>query len=357
MAKIKVGIIGAGGIAQYGHIEKFQQLPNSSLQAIADANVERAKEVAKRYNIPRFYADYRDMLKKEELNAVSICTPNFLHKQQAIDSFNSGCHVLCEKPVGLNAEEVEEMLKTAKQKNKILMAAMCWRYGAETQTLKKFIEEGKLGRIYYARVAYLRRAGTPEPGSWFTIKSKSGGGALIDLGVHMIDLAVWFMGFPEPVSAYGSTYQEVVKQGDRIGGWPPPATRINPEKITKKVFEVEEFASGLVKFANGATLSVEVSWAANLNPGHYLTFLGDKGGADLVPELKIYSQDGDIAIDTIPQGLPNVDRYLEEIREFLECVERGKQPGPSGEKILVVQKILDAIYRSAETSKEARITF
>jgi len=356
MAKIKVGIIGAGGIAQYGHIERFQKLENSSLQAIADTNLERAKEVAKKYNIPHSYANYKDMLKKEDLNAVSICTPNFLHRQQAIDSFHAGCHVLCEKPVGLNAKEVEEMIKTAKQKKKILMAAMCWRYGAETQTLKKFIDAGELGKLYYAKVAYFRRSGAPEPGSWFTIKSKSGGGVLIDLGVHMIDLAVWLMGFPKPVSAYGSTYQEVVKQGDRPGGWPPAYTRINPEKITKKTFDVEEFASGLVKFANGATLAVEVSWAANTKPGHHLSFLGNKGGADLAPEFKIYRQQGDIAIDTVPQELPEIDRYLEEIRHFLDCIENSKQPDPSGEKALVVQKILDAIYKSAETGKEAQIS-
>lgn len=355
MAKIKVGIIGAGGIAQYGHIERFQQLDNSSLQAIADPNLQRTEEVAKKYSIPHFYADYRDMLEKGNLNAVSICTPNFLHKQQVIDSLNAGCHVLCEKPVGMNAGEVEEMIKTAKQKNRILMAAMCWRYGAEAQTLKKFIDAGELGNIYYARVAYLRRTGTPDPGSWFTIKSKSGGGVLIDLGVHMIDLALWLMGFPQPVSAYGSTYLEVSKHGERGGGWPPGYTRINPEKITLKTFDVEEFASGLIKFANGATLSVEVSWAGNLASGHHLTFLGDKGGANLAPEFKIYGQKGNTATDTVPQELPQTDSYLEEIRHFLDCIESGRQPEPSGEKALIVQKILDALYESAETGNEAKI--
>ncbi len=243
--KVRVGVVGVG-IGRL-HLEGYQKHPDAEIVALADVNEERARQTAKEFNVPQIFADYEKMLKEADLDAISVCTPNSLHAPVAIAAFQAGCHVICEKPIATSAKEGEKMVEAARAAGKIFMMAFNNRFRGDTQVLKKFIDDGVLGDIYYAKTGWLRRRGIPGIGGWFTTKAMSGGGPLIDLGVHVLDLALHLMGNPKPVSAYGSTYAE-----------------FGPKMPGGDKYDVEDLASGLIKFQNGATVLVEASWASNI---------------------------------------------------------------------------------------------
>ena len=320
------------------HLEGYEKHPDAEIVAIADASEERGKSTAERFKVPQVYTDYAEMLAEAKLDAVSICTPNFLHAPQAIAAFEAGLHVICEKPIATSAAEGQKMVDAGKKAGKIFMMGFNNRFRGDTQVLKRFIDNGDLGNIYYAKTGWLRRRGIPGFGGWFTTKSQSGGGPLIDLGVHVLDLALYLMGNPKPVSAYGSAYAE-----------------FGPKMPDGEKYDVEDLATGLVKFENGATVLVEASWASNIaNETSYTTLMGDKGGADLSP-LRIYTELNGEQADITPQH-PNINGHQAEVLHFVDCIRDGKQPIATGEHGLDVIKILDAIYESATTGDIVKIS-
>ncbi|MCL2814504.1 MAG: Gfo/Idh/MocA family oxidoreductase [Oscillospiraceae bacterium] len=207
MEKIKVGIIGTGGISHL-HMAGYKKLSDKvEVTAVCDINEQRVKDYAKQYNVPGCYTDFDEMFKKEKLDAVSVCTWNSAHMPAAIAALNAGADVLCEKPMALDAAQAEMMEKAALDNNKMLMIGFVRRYGNDTAIVKDFIDNNFLGDVYYAKATYLRRNGCP--GGWFGDKSYSGGGPLIDLGVHVIDLTRYLAGCPMPVSAYGAAFSNL----------------------------------------------------------------------------------------------------------------------------------------------------
>ncbi|NOZ64622.1 MAG: Gfo/Idh/MocA family oxidoreductase [Caldiserica bacterium] len=233
--KLKVGVIGVGGIGRI-HISSYQQTGEVEIVAISDASLNKVKQVQKEFGISRGYKDPEEMLEKEKLDAVSICTPNFLHASQSILSLEKGCHVLLEKPMATNTTEAREIVKKVKESGKILMMGMTWRFISHYSYLKRLAQQGEFGEIYYAHGKWLRRRGVPGLGGWFTTKKMSGGGPLVDIGVHALDCMLWIMDFPRPERVSGFAFQKFgFRAGD--GGWPPPATR--DEQDTKnRVFDV-----------------------------------------------------------------------------------------------------------------------
>ena len=197
--KIKVGVIGVGSIAEM-HIAGYKADPRVELAAFCDINEERLKEKGERHGVTRLYTDVKDMVAKEELDAVSVCTWNAAHAPCTIAALEAGLHVLCEKPMAMNVAEAEAMRDAAKRSGKLLMIGFVRRFGNDCAVVQDFINEGYFGDLYYAKATYLRRNGCP--GGWFGDKSRSGGGPLIDLGVHVIDLVRYLMGNPKPVSVY-----------------------------------------------------------------------------------------------------------------------------------------------------------
>jgi len=300
-----------------------------------DIDSERARKVAQEYSIPKYFTDYSKLLKLD-IDAVSVCTPNFLHSEMTVAALRAGKHVLCEKPMAVNAREAEEMVKVARETGKKLMIAFCNRFRSHPQLLKRYIEKGELGEIYYVRAGWLRRKNIPGMGGWFTTKAISGGGTLIDLGVHVLDLVLWLMGNPRAVLVAGATY---TKFGNRI-------------PLKKGTFDVEDFACAFIRLETGASLVLEVSWASHIkeSTGIYISLLGTDGGAELWP-LRIYTEKHGSFVDLEPR-LEEVSGYEEEVAHFVECILEDKEPMATPEQGLEVTRILDAIYSSAETGGE-----
>lgn len=340
---IGIGIIGSGGIAQAAHMPGYAAYPDlCRIVAVADINPEVAKTAAEKFNVPHVFTDYRDLLKLREVDAVSVCTPNYLHKQPTIEALEAGKHVLVEKPMAMNAREGREMLEAAKRTGKKLQVALNMRFSTGVRTIKRFIDAGKLGEIYYARAQALRRRGIPGWGV-FTQKDKQGGGPLIDIGVHILDATLYFMGHPKPVSVSGMTY---TKFGTRegvvglMGQWDP------------KTYTVEDFAVGLVRFANDATLVIESSFCANIERDTFnTTVLGTEGGAQLNP-LKLFREEEQTLLDITPFGLREVNSRQQEVYAFLQAIIHDTEPEVTAEQGLMATEIIDAIYASAETGKE-----
>lgn len=354
MKKLKAGIIGAGGIAQVAHIPNLRKMKDVELVAISDPNVLKLEAVASEFQIPLKFAKSEDLL-AEELDFVIICSPNAYHASHAIAAMKSGKHVLCEKPVAMNAKETAKILETARNTRKIFMVAFVHRFAPHSKFIKNLASQGELGEIYHAKTMCLRRRGIPGPGTWFTIKRLSGGGPLIDVGVHILDLALFLMGCPRPKTVLATTCTKF-NRSITDGGWPPLKTRIGDR--AGRTFDVEDFAAGFITFQNGSSLMLETTWAANCEPALTLDLFGTKAGVRFASgdekPVKVFGEIEGILTDSVPK-LQEADPYQEEIAHFVECVREGKKPLTSPIEILTTAKIIEAFYRSAETGRPLTI--
>jgi predicted dehydrogenase len=344
---VGVGIIGAGGIARAAHIPGYKKLSNAKIVAVSDPVQAARESVAQEFDIQYSYADFHEMLGRDDIQAVSVTTPNFLHAEATIAALEAGKHVLCEKPLAMNAQEGEAMVKAAQKANRKLMCGYNMRFSPQLQCLKRFADAGAFGDIYYARVQALRRRGIPGWGM-FINKEKNGGGPLIDIGVHMLDATLHVLGFPRPVSVTGQTYQKFGKRKDVLGlmgQW------------DYKNFTVEDFAAAFVRFENGSTMVLESSFVANIegwdNSGFQI--FGDKGGATLSP-LKMFTEQNKTLLDITPVHLPgNVQTHHEEMKSFIDSIVNNTPVMTPGEEALQVTRIIDAIYESGETGREVML--
>ncbi len=248
MTQLKVGIIGAGGIARGRHIPCFQRNEKAALVAIADVAEGAAERVAREFGIPAFYTSYQDMIDKEGLDAVVICTPNKFHAPVTIDALGRGLHVLCEKPMALNAEEGRSMLQAAQESGKILSIAFHYRHKPNARAAKQIIEDGELGDIYMVRVQALRRRGIPSWGT-FTNKEIQGGGAMVDFGVHLLDLALWLMGSPRVQEVTAVTSQRLGTRPN-VNSWGP---------WNYQDFQVEDHAAAFLRLPGGKAIQ-RLAW-------------------------------------------------------------------------------------------------
>ena len=347
--KIKVGVIGVGSISEV-HIQGYIKNPDVELYAFCDINEKRLNEMAEKFDVKNKFTNLDDMLKLEEIDAVSVCTWNSAHAPCAIAALNAGKHVLCEKPMAISAKEAVEMKEAADKNGKLLMIGFVRRFGNDCQLLQEFINDDFFGDFYYAKAAYLRRKG--NPGGWFGDKSRSGGGPLIDLGVHVIDLVRFLMGKPRPVSVYGATFQKLYDRKDTKDKQGYYAS----SKTDNDICDVEDLATALIRFDNGAVLSVEASFSLNLKEDSgKIELFGDKGGAKLDPELELYTNvNGYMAdINLKTSAALSFDGLFEnEINHFVSCVKDGEKCISPAEDGIEMMKILDAIYESARTGHE-----
>ncbi len=337
MDKVKIGITGAG-IGQV-HARGFRTSPDAEIIAVCDLNRARAQKMADEYGIPEVYTDHQEMLERANIDAVSICTPNSLHAPQVIAAFEAGKHILCEKPLSINAVEGAKMVEAGKRSGKVFMMGFNNRFRGDTTYLKQLIEQGELGDIYYAKTGWVRRKCLHWLSGWFSTKSLSGGGPLIDIGVHVLDLTLWLMGNPKPVSVMGSSYAQ-----------------FGPTKFegTDMIYDVEDLAAGFIKLENGATVFLEASWESHIEKeALYTQLIGTEGGAEFNP-LRIYKDMNGCPADIVPQ-FPQIKGHEGECQHFVACVKGDTECISTGEHGLHVMQILDAIYESAKIGKSVDI--
>jgi predicted dehydrogenase len=337
--QVRVGVIGVGAIGPF-HIRSYRACKNAAVTAVCDVHRGRARAAAAEFDIPDVFTDHRKMLAAEVVDAVSVCTPNNTHMKITLDALGAGKHVLCEKPLAMNGTQGRRMVAAGKRARRVLMTAQSMRYRGESQVLKKVVESGRLGQLYYAKGTMLRRTGIPR--GWFQDSKQSGGGPLIDLGVHVFDVMWWMMGLPKPKSAYGVTFDKLGTTGQGMGDW---GANFQPGK-----FSVEDLASGVVRFADGRAAAVEVSWASHTDDFYSVRFFGTKGGAELHPRLVLYEGDGSAKLDA-SVALPRSDSYQTEVDHFISCIQKGRQPISPASQAVVVMEVLDALYRSARTGR------
>ncbi len=355
MDKLKVAVIGNGGISGV-HLRGYSLNPDVEIYALCDINEERLNRRGDEYHVDpaRRFTDVNEMLAAcPEIEAVSVCTWNAAHAQCAIAALNAGKHVLCEKPMAMTVEEAEAMQAAAEKNNRLLMIGFVRRFGNDCAIMKDFIDNGYFGDIYYAKATYLRRKGCP--GGWFGDKARSGGGPLIDLGVHIIDLCRYLMGNPKPVSVYGATFNKLGNRSNiksQVG-------YVSQTRGNADIFNVEDLATAMIRFDNGSVLQIEASFSLNIEKDEgVLQFFGTKAGAKLDPELTIYSEMDDYMtnVKLANSTALSFDGLFEnEINHFVECVRTGKPCRNPAQDGVTLMKILTGIYKSAETGHEVLI--
>ncbi len=340
--QLRIGIIGLGIGAH--HARSYQALPQAKVAALCDLDRMRLAKAAKEFDVAETYTQAETMFARAKLDAVSICTPNKFHAPLSIAALQRGLHVLCEKPMALNVSEARSMLAAADRARRNLMINFSYRFSPMSFALKQQVDAGVIGDIYFGRTVWHRRRGLPGFGGWFGIKELSGGGPLIDLGVHRLDLALWLMGYPEPIAVSGSTFNMIAKDLARK---------------QKKKYSVEDLACGIIKFRNGATLIIEASWASNIGENEQMitTLCGTKGG--LAQKNTGGGYDFTAEVYTEERGnlfTKKFDRPTGQVptaqAEFIDSILKKRKPMATGEDGIKVMQILDGIYQSAATGKE-----
>ena len=346
MSQLRIGIVGAGAIARARHIPCFQQHPDATVVAIADVSQLLVDRVMAEFGIPFGYTNYEEMFETENLDAISICTPNRFHAPVAIAALRSGLHVLCEKPMALNGPESREMARVAKETGKLLAIAFRYRFQPQARAARQVIDAGELGEIYMIRVSALRRRAIPSWGV-FTNKEMQGGGALVDFGVHLLDLALWLAGNPRVVEVTGVTSQ-------RLGTRPGP-NEWGPWNHDD--FGVEDHAAAFIRFEGGKALQLEASWALNIaEPKEALSLSGTEGGLDVYP-LKVNKAAHGMLVDWVPAWMPGgkTNEWNLQTADFVEAVLQGRPPLVKPEEAAQVNEIIDAIYQSSVTGAAVKL--
>ena len=347
--KLKVAVLGVGGIAGT-HMPGWIASEDAEVIAGCDVNGEILKKWGAEYQVNKLYTDANQIWSDQEIDIVDVCTPNMYHAPLSIAALEAGKHVLCEKPLAPTPQEVLKMIEARDRSGKMLMTAQSVRYTGNAISFKEEVNAGALGEVYHARCWALRRAGVPNrPG--FIQKKHSGGGPCIDIGVHMLDLALWFMGNPQPISISGVAVSPLAKREGAFSEWGRSA--VLPE------YDVEDFAAGFVRFRNGATLVLEMSWMLHHGDSQNGVWMyGDKGGGHW-PSCVFYNSNNktrqlyDKKLQLHDDGLGS---HAEECKAFARAIVNNESSPVPAEQSLQVTQILDGIYRSQEQGKEIQLS-
>lgn len=346
MADLKIVIVGAGFAGRVVHLPGYAA-NFQPVAAICDVMTDRAQQLADQYTIPNVYGDWREMIDKERPDVVSVCLPNTAHRDVTIAALEAGAHVLCEKPLATSVAEAHEMFDAARKAGKILMSAQHLRFEAGARTIKRVIEGGALGEIYHTEASVIRRLGIPTWGA-FHVKSASFGGALLDIGVHILDQAMWLIGNPRPVRVSAVTQ---AKFGTR-----PEIASLLRNAWDPATFDVDDFAVAFVRFEDGSTLVLRATWAAHVEePERYqCMILGTEGGVTTRPPALFHLRNGTLANEEY-KNTRAVNTYEAQMRYFLPAARGERAPFVTEEESMNVQRILNAAYRSAEEGREVEV--
>lgn len=352
LEQLRICIIGTGTISDM-HFSSYQNNPNAVLYGVYDYSKERAKEKAMQYGAINVYHELEDVFNDPNIDAVSICTWNNTHAELSIQALKAGKHVLVEKPLSLNLQEALRIEEAVSIYNKTLQVGFVRRFATNTNVLKSFIDKGKLGDIYYAKASCIRRLG--NPGGWFADKTRSGGGPLIDLGVHIIDVCWYLMGRPKVKNISANTYNLLGNRGNVKNLSFYKATDYNQEKNT-----VEDLVNALITFENGASLQIDSSYTLHARKDETSVKLyGTKGGAELEPELVMTTEENDTILNVHPQidhlTFDFINSFQNEIDSFVGCCLTGTKSIAPIEDGVEMMKIITGIYEASE--KKSEVTF
>ena len=352
--KLKVGIIGCGGIANGKHMPSLAKIKEIEMIAFCDLEIEKAEAAAKEYGNEKakVYTDYKELLKDESIDVVHVCTPNRSHSSITVDVLEAGKHAMCEKPMAKTSEEARKMLEAANRTGKKLTIGYQNRFRGDSRYLKNICDNGDLGDIYFAKAHAIRRRAVPTWGV-FLNEFEQGGGPLIDIGTHALDLTLWMLNNYKPKYVVGNVYHKLSGKENAANAWGP----WDPKKFT-----VEDSAFGFITMENGATIVIESSWALNNLESREAetTLCGTEGGADMKDGLRINGENlGRLYETKVDFGCSGVafnegiseDPSDMEARQWIDCILNDKQPVVKPDQALVVTEILEAIYESSKTGK------
>jgi predicted dehydrogenase len=352
MSKIKVGLIGAGQIA-YSHCREINAHPEAAVTAVADPSIERGRALAAKFGIGGVFSSAEELFRRSAVDAVSIAVPNRLHAPLALAALKARKHVMLDKPFALNAREAEAVVAAAEEAGRVFMLGMNQRFSEEAQTVKALVERGELGKIYHAKAYWMRRSGIPKLGTWFGDKKMAGGGCMLDIGVHVLDLCLYLMNNFEPVSVFATTKTVFGNRGLGEGGW-----GMSDRAQGKLVFTVEDFAAALIRMKNGATVQLEVSWAQHQDNGdrHNVELFGTEAGVTTFPAqlCKFGKNPGEYEVTRI-EGVKGPYSGTNRFANWIDVMLKKAKPCATARQAVAVQKILDAIYTSARTGHDAAV--
>lgn len=354
MEKLNVAVIGCGNIFRDAHRPAYLKMEDVRVAALCDVALPRAERYAGDFPGAQVCADYRELLGRADIDAVDICTPNDLHAPIACDALRAGKHVFCEKPDSISPDLARAMQQTAQDAGRTLMVMRNNRFVPASQYARRYVEEGRAGEIYAAHCAWQRRRGIPGKGGWFTTQARSGGGPLIDLGVHMIDLALWLMGSPRPIAVTGCTYSKFADS--------TLCDSVNAsfgEARAAGTYDVEDLAMGFVRLENGACLTLEFSWASNVErERRFVELYGTKAGLKWEDEaLSLFEERGGALVDSTPRfdKAPGNYGHEQNLRNFADVLLRGQSPCYLPQQGVDMVGLLCALYESARTGREVRL--
>jgi len=346
-APIRFGFVGAGQIA-HNSVDQVNSHPDGKAVAVTDTNFERAQHLCEEKQVPHACQSAEELFARDDVDAVYIAVPNKFHAPLAVQALKAGKHVLLEKPFAINYAEAKEVIDTANATGKVFSLGMNYRMRPEVQKARAVIETGVLGEIYHGKAWWFRRKGIPKLGTWFGNKALAGGGCLYDIGVHYLDLVLYLMGEFKPVSVSGMTYTKFGNRGAGEGGW-------GMSDRSDIQFDVDDFASALIRLESGATVTLDVAWACHTEQAHLkdIRVFGSEAGM-LGDPCQLFKQNidtGEYEVTTefeVEIPFPHGNRFHNLINHLL-----GREPlSTTHEQALAVQKILDAIAESAATGKE-----
>lgn len=333
--KTRIAVIGVGNVAQIAHLPAYARRSDVEITAIVDEDLVKGRKVGQQFGVDKVFEDFTQMIRKVPVDAVDICTPNYLHAPMAVTALRAGLHVLCEKPIARTAAEAAKMVDTAKEQGRILMVAMNNRFRRDVEILRHFVEHEELGQVQLVKAGWRRPVQDWKDRGWFADRSKAGGGVLLDLGLPKMDLAMWIAGLEKPTRVTCNVFRSEGRK------------------------RVEDSACAMVNFAAGNCLMLEVTWSlVEQKPHVYLEVYGNKGAATLHP-FKIHKALHGHLVDVTP-ALERIDFYTEsyrlEIDHFIDCIRNQLEPRTTGEEAAAVLGILDAMYESAASGREVSLT-
>ena len=346
---MKVAIIGCGGIANAAHIPAYLKNERAEIKYFCDIIPERAQQAVQKYECGTAVTDYHDILKDDEVEAVSICTPNNVHAAIAIDCLNAGKNVLCEKPAARTYTEALEMQRAQHKTGRVLNIGVVNRFNDSVNLIKKFIDEGKLGEIYHVYVSFRAHRSIPGLGGAFTTKAIAGGGALIDWGVHFLDIVMYCCGDPQPKTVSGETF---CKLGKNIPEYSYKNMWAGPPKFDG-IYDVDDSVTALIR-TEGPVITLHGAWAQNIGEEEmYIDFIGDKAGVRLHygEDFKVYTAEHGALISYKPEFTMR-NHFENEINAFIDCIASGEKLPSHIDTVIITAEMLQAIYDSAERHME-----